>query len=78
MHTCTYNGICLLLTEYSSALWLECGKIYAKNPQQKNAVLTLKTYCDSHGWPFSNIKTDIWSTDQALSMDNLKSPIGPC
>ena len=32
-----------------SALWLECGKIYAKNPQQKNAVLALKTYCDSHG-----------------------------
>ena len=32
-----------------SALWLECGKIYAKNLQQKNAVLTLKTSSESHG-----------------------------
>ena len=36
------------------------------------------TYCDPHGRPFSNLKTGICTTDQALSMGNLKFPIGQC
>ena len=45
--------------------WAHFLKIDAKNLPTKIAMLTLKTCCESHGWPFSNLKTGICSREQA-------------
>ena len=46
-------------------IFWKSAKIDAKNLPTKIAMLTLKTCCDAHGWPFSNLRTDICSREQA-------------
>ena len=46
-------------------IFWKSAKIDAKNLPTKIAMLTLKTCCDSHGWPFSNLRTGICSREQA-------------